>query len=101
VAAWRPTDNKSIRQAIGYAIDRKRFTDGIMQGFVGEPKNLPWTMSSPAYQPAKNTRFTYDLDKARALVQGSGVSNPEFDMNWALAGFSALRVRYWSWLDHR
>jgi peptide/nickel transport system substrate-binding protein len=84
-----PTDNKLIRQAIGYAIDRKRFTDTIMQGFVGEPKDLPWTSTSPAYEPAKNTLYTYDLDKAKSLVQQSGVSNPEFNINWALAGFSA------------
>lgn len=84
-----PTDNKLLRQAIGYAINRKRFTDTIMQGFVGEPKDLPWTSTSPAYEPAKNTVYTYDLDKARSLVQQSGVQNPEFDINWALAGFSA------------
>jgi peptide/nickel transport system substrate-binding protein len=84
-----PTDNKLIRQAIGYAIDRKRFTDNIMQGFVGEPKDLPWTSSSPAFEPDKNARYTYDLDKAKTLVQQSGVSNLEFDINWSLAGFSA------------
>jgi len=84
-----PTDNKMIRQAIGYAIDRKRFTDTIMQGFVGDPKDLPWTASSPAYEAAKNTHYTYDLDKAKALVAQSGVANPTMDINWALAGFSA------------
>jgi peptide/nickel transport system substrate-binding protein len=84
-----PTDNKLLRQAIGYAIDRKRFTDNIMQGFVGEPKDLPWTSTSPAFEPDKNARYTYDLDKAKALVQQSGVTNPEFDINWSLAGFSA------------
>jgi peptide/nickel transport system substrate-binding protein len=60
-----------------------------MQGFVGEPKGLPWTSTSPAYEPAKNNLSTYDLDKAKMLVQQSGVSNPEFDINWSLAGFSA------------
>jgi len=84
-----PTDNKVLRQAIGYAIDRKRFADTIMQGFVGEPKDLPWTSSSPAYEPAKNNFYTYDLDKAKSLVQQSGVDSPQFDINWATAGFSA------------
>src|SRR4029079_7816592 len=84
-----PTDNKLIRQAIGYAIDRKRFTDTIMQGFVGDPKDLPWTASSPAYEESKNARYAYDLDKAKSLVAQSGVSNPTMDINWALAGFSA------------
>jgi peptide/nickel transport system substrate-binding protein len=84
-----PTDNKLIRQAISYAIDRKRFTDTIMQGFVGDPKDLPWTSTSPAYEESKNTRYAYDLDKAKSLVAQSGVSNPTMDINWALAGFSA------------
>jgi peptide/nickel transport system substrate-binding protein len=84
-----PTDNKLLRQAIGYAIDRKRFTDTIMKGFVGEPKNLPWTSTSPAFEASKNSTYTYDLEKAKSLVQQSGVANPEFDINWSLAGFSA------------
>ena len=84
-----PTDNKLLRQAIGYAIDRKRFADTIMQGFVGDPKALPWTSSSPAYEPTKNNHYTYDLDKAKSLVQQSGVSDPTFDISWSLAGFSS------------
>jgi peptide/nickel transport system substrate-binding protein len=84
-----PTDNKLIRQAIGYAIDRKRFTDTIMQGFVGEPKDLPWTSTSPAFEASKTNVYTYDLDKAKSLVAQAGVSNPQMDISWALAGFSA------------
>jgi peptide/nickel transport system substrate-binding protein len=84
-----PTDNAQLRQAIGYAINRQRFTDSVMRGFVGAPKDLPWTTTSPAYEPTKNTFYTYDLDKAKSLVSQSGVSNPEFDISWATAGFSA------------
>src|SRR3712207_7300873 len=40
-------------------------SDTIMQGFVGEPKSLPWTSTSPAYEPTKNSTYTYELDKAR------------------------------------
>jgi peptide/nickel transport system substrate-binding protein len=84
-----PTDNKLFRQALGYAIDRKRFTETIMKGYVGDPKNLPWTSTSPAYEPNKNNTYTFDLDKARALIEQSGVKNPEFDIAWATAGFTA------------
>lgn len=84
-----PTDNKLIRQALAHAIDRKRFTDTIMKGFVGDPVNLPWAPSSPAYEPTKNNTYTFDLDKAKSLVDQSGVQNPEFDIAWATAGFSA------------
>ena len=38
----KPMDNKLLRQVIARSIDRKRFTDQIMKGFVGEPRNLPW-----------------------------------------------------------
>ena len=84
-----PTDNKLLRQAIGYAIDRKRFSDVIMKGFVGEPKDLPWAPTSPAFDASKNTFYTYDLAKAKSLVDQSGLQNIEFDIAWALAGFSA------------
>ena len=37
-----PTDNKLLRQAISYAIDRKRFADTVLRGFGGPPQDLPW-----------------------------------------------------------
>jgi peptide/nickel transport system substrate-binding protein len=88
-AGQAPTDNKILRQAIGYAIDRKRFTEQIMKGFVGDPRNLPWADISPAFDAAKNNTYPYDLEKAKSLVAQSGLSNIEFDIAWALAGFSA------------
>jgi peptide/nickel transport system substrate-binding protein len=88
-AAVAPTDNKLLRQAIGYAIDRQRFVDSTMKGFVGEPKDLPWAPTSPAYDAEKNKHYTYDLDKAKSLLAQSGLSNVEFDIAWALAGFQA------------
>jgi peptide/nickel transport system substrate-binding protein len=88
-AGVAPTDNKLLRQAIGYAIDRQRFAEQVMKGFVGEGKALPWPPTSPAYEPAKNTFYTYDLDKAKSLLAQSGLSNVEFDIAWSLAGFQA------------
>ena len=40
----------------------------------GEPRSLPWTPASPAYDAAKNQHYTYDLDKAKSLVAASGES---------------------------
>jgi peptide/nickel transport system substrate-binding protein len=88
-ASQAPTDNKILRQAIGWAIDRQRFSEQIMKGFVGEPRNLPWADISPAYDAAKNKTYGYDLEKAKALLAQSGATNVEFDIAWALAGFSA------------
>jgi peptide/nickel transport system substrate-binding protein len=84
-----PTDNKMLRQAINYAIDRKRFTDTVMKGFTGEPRALPWAKSSPAFDAEKNKAYAYDLDKAKSLVTQSGLTNVEFDISWALAGYAA------------
>ena len=37
-------------------------------------KSLPWAPGSPAYQPEKNQTFSFDLDKAKSLLQEAGVS---------------------------
>lgn len=84
-----PTNNKQLRQAINYAIDRQRFTDTVMKGFTGEPRALPWAKSSPAFDAEKNKAYAYDLDKAKSLLAQSGLSNVEFDISWALAGYAA------------
>lgn len=83
-----PTDNKLVRQALAYAIDRKRFTDTVMQGFAGAPQDLPWPPQSAAAEPAKNDLYTFDLNKAKSLLAKSGVSKPTFDLAWAQANFA-------------
>src|SRR5207253_2305948 len=83
------TDNKLLRQAINYALDRKRFVDTVMKGFTGEVRALPWAKSSPAFDPEKNKAYAFDLDKAKSLVGQSGLTNVEFDISWALAGYAS------------
>ena len=83
-----PTDNKMLRQAIAYALDRQRFADVIMKGFAGIPKDLPWPTASAAYEADKNDHYTMDLAKAKAMVAESGVENPQFDLAYPLASFS-------------
>ncbi|HEY2596626.1 MAG TPA: ABC transporter substrate-binding protein, partial [Chloroflexota bacterium] len=73
-----PFDNKLLRQALNYAIDRKRYADTIAGGLV-QSNPLPWPSYSPAYEPDKLNAYAFDLDKAKSLVQQSGVSVPEFD----------------------
>ncbi len=73
-----PTQNQKVRQALNYAIDRKRFIDTALGG-IGEPEDLPWLPNTPAYDEAKRTRYTFDLDKAKALIADSGVSDLSFD----------------------
>jgi peptide/nickel transport system substrate-binding protein len=83
-----PLDNKLVRQALNYAIDRKRFVETIMLGF-GQAESLPWLPGSLAYEAAKQTFFTFDPDKARGLLQQAGVSSADFDLN-ILSAFGEL-----------
>jgi peptide/nickel transport system substrate-binding protein len=74
-----PLDDKRVRQALNFALDRQRFTESIFKG-VATPINLPWSQSSPAFDASKNNSYPYDLDKARALLKEAGVSNFETDI---------------------
>lgn len=80
-----PTDNQKLRQAIGYATDRKRFADTVFQGY-SQPQVLPWPAHSPAYDDSKLATYGYDLEKARKLVQESGLTNPEVDVIYSSEG---------------
>jgi peptide/nickel transport system substrate-binding protein len=73
-----PTDNKKVRQALNYALDRKRFAETGLQGIV-PPLSLPWDKNSPAYEAAKENYFPFDLDKARSLLDEAGVTTAELD----------------------
>jgi peptide/nickel transport system substrate-binding protein len=74
-----PTDNKLVRQALNYAIDRKRIVDSVYKG-TGVPEALPWESNSLAFDATKNNAYAFDLDKAKNLLSQAGVSNLEFDL---------------------
>jgi peptide/nickel transport system substrate-binding protein len=76
-AQLAPTDNKLMRQAINWTINRQRFADTVQQSLYGAPKDLPWPPSSPANDPTKQALYSQSLDKARALVQQAGVADTE------------------------
>ena len=75
---FKPLDNKVVRQALNYAIDRKRMVDSI---FLGETtaESLPWLPSSPAYEASKNNTYAFDLDKAKSLLTQACASNLSLD----------------------
>jgi peptide/nickel transport system substrate-binding protein len=74
-----PTDNKLVRQALNYAIDRKRIVDTVYKG-TGVPEALPWESNSLAFDATKNNAYAFDVDKAKSLLSQAGVSNLEFDL---------------------
>ena len=73
-----PFENKQVRQALNYAIDRERFVKTILGG-LGRAESLPWLTASPAYESAKQDRYAFDLEKARSLLDSAGINNLEFD----------------------
>ncbi|HEU0166805.1 MAG TPA: ABC transporter substrate-binding protein [Chloroflexota bacterium] len=76
-----PTDNPKVREALNYALDRKRFAETIVKG-ASEPLELPWPHYSPAYDAAKNSAHAFDLDKAKSALAQSGATNVEMDFTY-------------------
>ncbi|MBI2756568.1 MAG: ABC transporter substrate-binding protein [Chloroflexi bacterium] len=79
-----PMDNKLVRQALQYGVDRKRFVDTVLGG-IGEPGALPWPSFSPAYDAAKNQRYAFDPAKASTLLKQAGADGAEFDITYSAA----------------
>jgi peptide/nickel transport system substrate-binding protein len=80
-ATFPPLNNKLVRQALTYALDRKRIVDSALYGF-GEPNQLPWGPTSAGYDAAKNTTYTFDLDKARSLLETAGATGFAIDIEY-------------------
>lgn len=74
-----PFDDVRVRQAFVYALDKQRFVDSTLQGF-GEVTSAPWPPQSPAYDPVTRDRYTFDLEKAKALLDEAGVKDLEVHM---------------------
>jgi len=79
---FKPLNDKRVRQALNYAIDRKRIADTVLLGLVG-PEDLPWPTTSPAYEAAKNEMYAFNLDKAKSLLTQAGVSDLQLDFVYA------------------
>jgi peptide/nickel transport system substrate-binding protein len=85
-AGWNvaspPLDNKLVRQAMNYAMNRQRFVDSVLLG-LSRPATLPWIPTSPAYDAATANHFNFDLDKAKALLAQAGVG--QFSMEYLIS----------------
>jgi peptide/nickel transport system substrate-binding protein len=69
-----PTDNKLVRQAISYAIDRQELVDAIYFGYAA-PADQPVPVAFPAGKESLLWRYpnTADQEKAKALLAEAGV----------------------------
>src|SRR5438067_7787234 len=95
-----PTDNKLVRQALNYAMDRKRIVELAFRG-QAEPLALPWQPTSLAYDASKQNAYPFDVEKARALLSQAGASNLEFDitLNTATAEWATAAQIYQATLN--
>ncbi len=66
---FEPFQDERVRQAIAYAIDREALVDGPMRGFA---KPLANQLLSSLQQPTPPTPYTYDPERARALLAEAG-----------------------------
>jgi len=73
-----------VRQAIAYALDRRRVVDEVLRG-AGVPISLPWPSYSPAYDEQADATYDYDLDRAKALLdeaKADGVTIPTLPLTY-------------------
>ncbi len=75
--ALPPLDNQKVRQALQYAIDREQLVNAIQFG-EGEPAFGIFPKEHPAV--LAESAIKYDQEKAKKLLEESGVENLAFDM---------------------
>ena len=68
-----PFDNRKVRQAIAYALDRQAIIDGAMFGY-GIPIGSHFAPHHPAYIDLTG-RYPHDLETARQLMKEAGYAN--------------------------
>jgi peptide/nickel transport system substrate-binding protein len=88
-----PGDSKPVRQALSYALDRKRIAEQVLLGAGAQPHSLPWPSESPAYDAAKDQAYAFDPDKAKSLLGGQSVP-VEITVNSAIADTVTMAQLY-------
>jgi peptide/nickel transport system substrate-binding protein len=68
-----PFKNDKFRQAFNHLMDRAAILQ-IGYAGLGQVTTLPWAPASPAVDKSYDARYAFDLDKARALLKESGLS---------------------------
>lgn len=75
-----PFDNKLVRQAVQYAIDRDRIVQQV-EGGNGEATSVPWKTTTIGYDAEQAKTYTYQPDKAKQLLAQAGVkAGTSFDI---------------------
>jgi peptide/nickel transport system substrate-binding protein len=72
-----PFQDKRVRQAISYAIDKQEIIDGILFG-LGLEATGPYVPNTWAYNPNVK-KYPYNLNKAKQLLNSAGWSDTDND----------------------
>lgn len=80
-ATRAPFDNKLVRQAVNYAIDKQAIVDAFFEGYATVAKN-PMPPSVGGYND-EIEGYTYDPEKAKALLAEAGYDGKEIEL-WAM-----------------
>ena len=73
-AAKPPFNDPRVRQAMMLCVDREAIVRDVLFGH-SEVATLPWSPSSRAYDSSANSRYAFNLAKAKALFDAAGVQN--------------------------
>ena len=71
--AEKPFDDKRVRQALNWAVDRETYAKTILKG-LAQPSKSVFGPSMAAFDPAL-AGYTYNPDKAKALLAEAGFPN--------------------------
>lgn len=86
-----PLDNKEVRKAIAYSVDRAAILTKALSG-IGQISSLPWSKGSPAFDQSKADTYKQDLAKAKSMVEAAGATGQEVKIHFIAtqAGFAAV-----------
>jgi peptide/nickel transport system substrate-binding protein len=76
-ASQPPWDNANLRLALSYAMDMPTINEAIYEG-LGTVVRLPYAPTSPAFDQDLAATMAYDMDKAKALLDSSGLPESEW-----------------------
>lgn len=71
-----PFDNKEVRQAVAYAIDRKRINQQVFQN-TGTVTDLFWGPNAHGYTKKLADQYTYDPAKAKKMIEDAGATGAQ------------------------